>query len=185
MANDTDQFSTRSTGSTSGLQRLAMISKQARMVLSAYRKDDFSDPEGFIAQLGVVLEGYTDAVIRAVTDPRTGIQRRLKWPPSIAEMVEACDDEAARLETIGRYRNLSTSRFESLPTDDRPGRRANVFVHAAAPQYAKMVETAQTADSADWKLDPDGRPGIWIAYNFLYSMRGSESFKQMPLPATE
>jgi hypothetical protein len=46
---------------------------------------------------------------------------------------------------------------------DAPGRRANVFVHADAPQYANACEIARTADPADWMLDPAGRPGVWLA----------------------
>jgi hypothetical protein len=45
----------------------------------------------------------------------------------------------------------------------RPGRRANVFVRADAPQYARLLEALKTADPADWKLDETGRPGIWVA----------------------
>ena len=53
-----------------------LIKRQAKILFSAYRKDDFADPEGFIVQLGIVLESYEDEVIIAVTDPRTGLQRR-------------------------------------------------------------------------------------------------------------
>jgi hypothetical protein len=47
-----------------------------------------------LVQLGLVLEQYDDAVIRWVTSPLTGIQRQCKFPPSIAEVVEACDYNA-------------------------------------------------------------------------------------------
>lgn len=62
------------------------------MLLSAYRRDDYADPRGFVTQLGVVLEKYPEWVVRYVTSPDTGIQRRQKFPPSIAEVVSACEE---------------------------------------------------------------------------------------------
>lgn len=71
------------------------ITQRIEMLLSAYRRDDYADPEKFVAQLGVVLSGYDADVVEYVTDPRTGIQRTNKWPPSIQEVVEACDKRIA------------------------------------------------------------------------------------------
>ena len=62
------------------------------MVFSAYRKDDYADPIGFVTQLGVILEKYPEWVVRYVTSPETGIQRTCKFPPSIAEIVSACEE---------------------------------------------------------------------------------------------
>lgn len=73
----------------------AAITQRIEMLLSAYRRDDYADPEKFVAQLGVVLSGYDADVVEYVTDPRTGIQRTNKWPPSIQEVVEACDNRIA------------------------------------------------------------------------------------------
>lgn len=39
-----------------------------------------------------VLARYPDSVVIAVTEPATGIPSKLKWPPSIAEVVKACDE---------------------------------------------------------------------------------------------
>lgn len=66
------------------------------MLLSAYRRDDYADPDAFVAQLGAVLQGYSEAIIAHVTSPQTGLQRTCKFPPSIAEVVEACEQEATR-----------------------------------------------------------------------------------------
>jgi hypothetical protein len=69
-----------------------VVERQVHVLLSAYRRDDYADPEGFVLQLAVILSDYPPDVVRYVTDPLTGIQRRLKWPPSIAEIIEACED---------------------------------------------------------------------------------------------
>jgi hypothetical protein len=68
-----------------------LIAKQVEILFSAYRRADYEDPHGFVVQLGAVLEDYPEEVILHVTSPKTGIQRRLKWPPSLAEIVEECD----------------------------------------------------------------------------------------------
>lgn len=118
-----------------------------------------------MAQLGVVLEGYRDAVIIAVTDPRTGLQRRLKFPPTIAEVVEACETESVAMDTRARYAAMPKPNFQRfyalLPKDDRPGRRANLFVSSDAPQYQAAYEWAMQADQADWRWDKN-RGGIWV-----------------------
>ena len=157
------------------------------MLLSAYRKDDLADPEVFVAQLGVVLEGYDDAVIVAVTDPRTGLQRRSKWMPTIAEVVAACDAEVQRLDTIRRYERMPAPKLNRipLPPDTRLGRRANVFVHADAPQYARCVNLSESADPLDWKWDPDGRPGIWVTLDILESHRPAKQLKRWVTPTDD
>lgn len=62
------------------------------ILFSAYRKADYADVDGFMAQLGAVLSAYPKQVVVHVTSPLTGIQRRLKFPPTIAEIVEACEE---------------------------------------------------------------------------------------------
>jgi hypothetical protein len=84
----------------------AWLAKRIAMLFSAYRKDDYHDPEGFLAQLGAILERYPPAVVEYVTDPMTGIQRRQTFPPSIAEVVSACEAEVIHREKISRYRSM-------------------------------------------------------------------------------
>jgi hypothetical protein len=90
-----------------------LVARQIRVLLSAYRRDDFADPDGFVAQLGMILEQYPDDVIIYVTHPLTGIQRRIKFPPNIPEVVEACDDRVRHLEIMARPK-VSLNR-EPLP----------------------------------------------------------------------
>jgi hypothetical protein len=45
----------------------------------------------------MVLAQYPDEVIVYITDPRTGVQRHCKWPPTIAEIIEACDTRMQHL----------------------------------------------------------------------------------------
>jgi hypothetical protein len=76
-----------------GRNRSHWIASRAQQVFGAYRKDEFANPEVFIMQIGTILERYSDIVVERVTSPVTGIQAKCKFPPAIAEIVEACDAE--------------------------------------------------------------------------------------------
>jgi hypothetical protein len=145
-----------------------MITRCARMIFSAYRRDEFADPDGFVMQLGAVLEKYEDAVIQYVCDPRTGIQRRCKFPPSIAEMVEACEAEATSIETRRRYAAIPKPEMKRLPapTTKTPGAWANVLIHPSDARHGKLLArtTAAGTDPRDWKVD---ERGLHVALNWL------------------
>lgn len=148
-----------------------MITRNAKAIFSAYRRDDYADPDSFVLQLGLVLEPYADEVIDYVCSPRTGIQRRCKFPPAIAEVVEACEAEATAVETRRRYASIPKPEFKRLAPPRAPGSLATIFVHADHRGYAEMVERAKGADPRFWKLDEAGRPGIWVAFNWYDGFR--------------
>lgn len=52
-----------------------------------------------------VLMGYSFPIVNEVTRPESGLQRTCKFPPRIAEIVEACDAIAARVARFSRYQN--------------------------------------------------------------------------------
>ena len=63
------------------------------ILLSGYPRDDYTNSELFIRQLEQIFAEYPPSVIKAVTAPTTGIQRYLKFRPTIAEIVVALDRE--------------------------------------------------------------------------------------------
>lgn len=79
--------------------------QRQRILFSAYRADQYADPDGFMASLGMVLEQYPNEVIMFITDPRTGVQRGKKWPPTISEIVEACDEHIAGIKRREKFAN--------------------------------------------------------------------------------
>lgn len=81
-----------------------VVTAALRRLFSAYRKDDFADPDGFSVQAAVVLSEYSEEVVAYVTDPRTGIQRRNKFPPNLAEIGEACDAAKKQLAAEERLK---------------------------------------------------------------------------------
>lgn len=68
---------------------------RAAILIGCYRKSDAADPEIYTTAVIAVLTKYRPEVVSAVTEPSTGLPSRLKWLPSIAEIVEACEEEAA------------------------------------------------------------------------------------------
>jgi hypothetical protein len=131
-------------------------------------------------QLLTVLERYPDDIIIDVTNPATGIQRQCKFPPSIAEIVEACDSHIARAERLRRLGPpIQPQRYERLVKQNR----ANVYVSPDSPQYAAMVERSQQpdADPLDWRRD-ETRPGIWVGYFWL---NGAKSKGLRPFSAAD
>jgi len=73
------------------------------MILSGYRKADYHNLEMFMAQASVNLMKFPQEIIEYVSAPETGIQTRLKWPPSLAEIVDACVAEQTWREKVARY----------------------------------------------------------------------------------
>jgi hypothetical protein len=111
-----------STARSSDQSRKTLILQRQRILFSAFRADQYSDPDGYLASLGMVLEQYPNDVIRYVTDPRTGVQRHLKWPPTISEIVEACDNRVAELHRDERFRNWGKNDplLLEAPRENRP-----------------------------------------------------------------
>lgn len=112
-----------------------------------------------MASLGMVFGQYADDVVEYVTSPLTGIQRGKIFPPSIAEVVNACDARMAEQARIKRYRNWGKNDPETLAiegpkNDDRPS--YDDLLEKYGPNFglgqaeeearAKSVMPAPTAD---------------------------------------
>ena len=127
------------------------------MVYGSFRKDDFADPENFLAQLGMVLERYSDAVIERVSDPRNpdSLQRRCKFPPSLAEVGELVDAESSRQAHAAHYRTLPA--FQKREPRVVP-EVANVLVPPTSPQYFDLVARGRSEPES---VRPD-KQGLWV-----------------------
>ena len=64
------------------------------MLFGCYRKGDANDPEMYTAAIAAILSDYSEEVIQHVTDPRTGIARKINWLPTVHEVDAACMDHA-------------------------------------------------------------------------------------------
>lgn len=98
---------------------VGFVISRIELLMSAYRISDYQNPEGFIATMVSILEDYPPEIVSHVTDPKTGIQRRSKWPPTPAEIVEACATEIAwrtkivQNSTLTPVPRLPSSRFSA------------------------------------------------------------------------
>ena len=144
----------------------ATVSRAIQLLFSAYRRDDFADPEGFVAQLGVILCDFSEGVVTYVTSPKTGLQRRSKWPPTISEVLEACEGHQLHLERLRKPRPVFERRLPAPPPQDLPqGSLARIFVPEGHVRYADLVVWTETAESKFWKFgeSSDGRQGVWVS----------------------
>lgn len=83
----------------------------ATRLYSCYRKEDAAAAETMLDAAAIVLASYSDEVMNAVTHPVTGIPGRIKWPPNIAEIREACETAIAPIRRDQeRRRRLDESR---------------------------------------------------------------------------
>lgn len=129
-----------------------------------------------MVSLGMVLEQFPDDVIVYVTSPRTGIQRRMKWPPTINEIVEVCEEQMAYIERMKQPRRLPIERLPPPRLKDMPkGALANVFVPEGHARYVGLLDWAKNAEPVWWKDErsSDGRKGIWIPLSLWESPYGN------------
>src|ERR1700719_4538563 len=77
VSNGVGRQSTQSNG-YKGVSKPVMIAGRIKALLASYRRDDYADPEGFIAQVGALMERHRESVIAAATDPTNSrsIQRK-------------------------------------------------------------------------------------------------------------
>jgi len=60
-------------------------------MFGCYRKGDANDPDVYVAALTLVLSAYPEHVIRAMTNPDSGLPSKHTFLPSVAEVKQACD----------------------------------------------------------------------------------------------
>lgn len=150
-----------------GPEKADLILSRLGLILSAYRKDEVADPDGWVKGAALLLEDYSEAVILNISNPKNGIQTQLKFFPTHAELKEACSTEDGRLVRIA---NLAGLRYRATPRPtveyNLPGARANVFVPFDHSFYAEMYERTKSADPRDWKWDTERR-GLWVTLPWL------------------
>lgn len=136
------------------------------MLFASYRAADYADPDGFAVQLAAVLSEFPEEVVRYVTSPMTGIQRRSKWPPTISEVLQACQEQHDYLTKLREARKV-VPLLSRRPTLGGPGSLANVFLPDTWERYARVLEWTKEADPRLYRAgkSSDGRTGMWVALN--------------------
>ena len=118
-----------------------VAAQRAGLLFGCYRRNDANDPMTFTAAVTAVLAQFSREIVEHVTDPVSGIASQIQWLPSIAEIRKACDDRQAHLDKLADFNMRFAGRrpVYSLIENRAPGRRANVFVDADAPQYRRCL----------------------------------------------
>lgn len=141
-------------------------------MFGCYRKGDANDPDTYVAAVTMVLARYSAEIVTAVTDPYSGLPSRKSesgWTgmPDVADVKDACEAEAVRIERLAQYAKLPRADFKRLPRPPAaPGSLASIYVGPDTPQYARMIEVAKGADKRKWRKD-ETRPGIWVSFDML------------------
>jgi hypothetical protein len=112
-----------------------------------------------------VMTSYPAAIVEWATDPRTGIQATEQYrsfPPNSGEVKAFCDSEVRRIHEASKERPNFRKR-DYVPPESYPGCRANLLMHADAPQFGAVEAWSKSpdADDRDWRYDDRGR--LWIA----------------------
>lgn len=168
--NEKGRFSMRSS-EYQGLSTRQKITRCAMDLFGGYQRDKFADPGSFAAQALMMFEQYELAVCEYLTDPRNrdALQHRHpKFPPTVGEIRDACEDRTKTLETLRR----PTTKFlprPYVPPLRSPGCRANLLVLREAPGYdaVENVVSSGELDECDWARDPRG---IRIALNIWQNL---------------
>jgi hypothetical protein len=92
------------------------------------------------------LREFPEETVRKVTDPARGIPGKLKWPPCLAEIREACEAEVGHIRRNAARLEHETEALRALPSPQR----VDDF---ARERVTKLVERFK-ADMRG-KTDPD------------------------------
>lgn len=134
-------------------------------MFGCYRRTEAADAGTYVSAVALVLTHYSADVVTAITDPFNGLPSRksengYSGLPDVADVKQACEDEASRLDRMARYRALGKTEFKRLlaSVTKTPGAWANVLLHAEHPRLAEfMARTkAKGTDPRDWKIDERG-----------------------------
>jgi hypothetical protein len=90
--------------------------ERVAMMLDCYPdRADAPQSPGHAAGLAAILADYPEEVILSVTDPRTGVQTRLKWRPLPYELKQACEADMAPLRRQWQREKLAADAARLLP----------------------------------------------------------------------
>jgi hypothetical protein len=143
-------------------------------MFGCYRRDQAADADTYTAAITMVLAHYSAEVVKAVTDPYGGIPSRKTengWSglPDVADVKEACEAEAARLDRLAEYAKHRTPLRRLRAPPAGPGAFATILVKPDSPQYERLKALTADADHREWKVDDQG---LWVAYSWLVESKG-------------
>lgn len=70
----------------------ALAMSRVEILLGCYPQSTAHDPKTYMMALAAVLCEYPAWVVERVSDPRTGIARRIRFLPTVAELIADCEE---------------------------------------------------------------------------------------------
>lgn len=84
--------------------------KAVSIVMQAYRTPDLTNPAAFVDMAVGALEDMPSIVLAELASPKIGIVRESKFPPTIAEMVQWCEERLKKHRLIAETGSLQIER---------------------------------------------------------------------------
>lgn len=113
--------------------------------MGSYRRGQANDPDMYVASIAAVLTDYSEEVRTYVTDPRTGVQNRVKFLPEVFEVREACE---AAMESIRAAERRMATRARA---EQQLRERAEWEASMAEPR--PTLEQLKTKYGVNWGSD--------------------------------
>jgi hypothetical protein len=93
--------------------------KAAKQIVGCFPHARPPEPETYAGALGATLAAYPPHIVSECADPRVGIVRKLRFPPTVAELVEWCDHRLAHYQALARYQAREERPEREFTDEDR------------------------------------------------------------------
>lgn len=77
--------------------------KAAKQIIGCFPHARPPEPETYAGAIGATLAAYPPHVVAECADPRVGLVRKLRFPPTVAELVEWCDGRMLHYRILASY----------------------------------------------------------------------------------
>lgn len=106
------------------------------------------NPTMWAAALGAVLAAYPPAIIEECCDPRIGLARKREFPPTVAAVVEWCDDRVEHYKRLASWINMPKEP-ERVFTDEQRAQARGWLAGLAAELKSNLVKRAVSREAAE------------------------------------
>lgn len=93
--------------------------KAAKQLVGCFPHARPPEPETYAGALGATLAQYPQRVVADCVDPRIGLVRKLRFPPTVAEIVEWCDARVKHYEVFAAYQGREVKPEREFTDEDR------------------------------------------------------------------
>lgn len=124
-------------GKTITIEKATLAIERATLMYGCYRKDDACDPQTFLDAAAAILADYPDDVIIVVTDPRSGLPGKIKWPPQPQEVKQACETIEAPRRDRRAYEERSTKQLRARAEIDAKPKTKSTYEEIKADMAAR------------------------------------------------